>query len=93
MVHAGNRRVGKQPLNARLAATQALASPCHCRAPPTSQPPPPHTPLCAHLQRRVAEHLLELDVAHGVALQQLVHDLVQHLGLLACGHMQSTEGG
>jgi hypothetical protein len=40
-------------------------------------------PTRTHLQRRVPQHLLELHVAHGVALQQLVDHLVEHLGLLA----------
>lgn len=43
-----------------------------------------------HLQRRVPQHLLELHVAHWVAVQQLTDDLVQHLSLLACGGHGST---
>ena len=48
-------------------------------------------PLSTHLQRCVAQHLLELDVTDGMTLQQLINDLVEHLGLLAC--MTAHPGG
>jgi hypothetical protein len=64
---------------------------------PATTPPPrkmSHDACCClvpHLQWSVSQHFLELHVTEWVALQQLIHNLVQHLSLLACGN--SNERG
>ena len=77
--------LGKQ-LRTRSAALGGSSSGPHPAIPPPSAPSPtapPHRP-CAHLPRRVPQHLLELALAQGVpALQQLARHHVEHLGLQA----------
>jgi hypothetical protein len=83
------------PSSLRLRVHQAPPLPKH-PPPKVHKPPPlppPPKPPSSHLQRRVAQHLLELDVTHWVTLQQLTYHLVQHLSLLACVCVGGGAGG
>jgi hypothetical protein len=49
------------------------------------------SPRAPHLQRRVAQHLLELHLTGGmVVIKQLVDHVVKHLSMLACGGGSSS---